>query len=702
MGRVIFFLLIGALTAETVRAEDGSKRPSSKDFVDPYKATPINEQLTDVVPGDARGKPVRFAMPGAAQRKEALDALKEIFKDDFTRKAANDKTALAEKLIEQARKVQEDKAGQYVLIEQAAILAAQAGDFVNFLEYRDTLFENFEVSEKVLSELTKNAMTQAVAALKDPAVVKVANALKSLSDKPDDPAANLAAGSWLALAKESWEHGLPHLAKCSRPGLKALAQKDLALAGDEAKKTPAAEIEMGDDWWNYAEKADKDEKHSAQARAARWYNLALPSQTGLTKVKLEKRTAGFPIAKSTTPETPLTSAQLEKHVSLPYATYAIQNAATIAEDATVIFNKATVLQNGRIDISKGSKAFFFGSSRWPIVVRNVEFVCSEQSILAAHFTFFENCTFKRAGEIHSRMESKLYSYDSLFFKCRMKEYVGYDRRMDFQDSAFASTELPPITLAEFDGNIGDVKLNQPTHVTMVGGCSFLDCKIEPLWFWCTEHCNFSECRFATATQPIPSVKAINITAFVSTCEGKPFTESAKSPVTFTPSKTSFPGPQLPATTVAAYQPVIKKLAALSGQYQWISREAVYTASSVYNKDFPSPALLTGAVHSYYTHNFHTNSELGDIIIDLGAMQPVSAVEIHNRRMPELLYRSASLALWTSDNSEGPWQKQWQAAEGLSEYGILLEQPAECRFVKIGLTRKECLHLDQVRIFEKTK
>ncbi len=474
-------------------------------------------------------------------------------------------------------------------------------------------------------------MTKTAAASKDPAVIKVANALKSLGDKPDDPAANLAAGTWLALVKESWEHGLPHLAKCSRPALKTLAQKDLALAGDEAKKTPAAEIGMGDDWWNFAEKTDKEEKHGPEARAAYWYYLALPSQTGLMKVKLERRTAGFPVTKSKEHETPLTSEQLSQNASLPYANYAIQTAATIAENAGVIFNKGTVLQNGRIDISKGSKAFFFGNSRWPIVVRNVEFVCDEKTILAAYFTFFENCTFRRAGEIHARIESKLVSCDSLFFKCHMKDYAGYDRRMDFQDSAFASTELPPITLAEFDGSIGDTKLNQPTHVTMIGGCSFLDCHISPLWFWCTEFCNFSECRFGAAIQPIPNIKPFGITAYLSNCESTPYIESSKLPVTFTAPKAPFPGPQLPATAVAEFQPVIKKLAALSGQYQWISRDAVYTVSSVYNKDFPSPALLTGAVHSYPTHNFHTNSELGNIIIDLGATHPVSAVEIHNRR-----------------------------------------------------------------------
>ncbi len=146
MRRLLYFFLLTGLAAGPARAED-SKRASSKDFVDPCKAIPVNEQIAGEVPNDASGKPVRFPLPAAAQRKEALDALKEIFKDDFARTAASDKSALAEKLIEQARKVQEDKAGQYELIEQAAILAAQAGDFVNFLEYRDTLSENFEVSE---------------------------------------------------------------------------------------------------------------------------------------------------------------------------------------------------------------------------------------------------------------------------------------------------------------------------------------------------------------------------------------------------------------------------------------------------------------------------------------------------------------------------------------------------------------------------
>ncbi len=48
---------------------------------------------------------------------------------------------------------------------------------------------------------------------------KSAQSQEKLKESPDDPAANLAVGSYLCFNKDQWERGLPMLAKGSDPAL---------------------------------------------------------------------------------------------------------------------------------------------------------------------------------------------------------------------------------------------------------------------------------------------------------------------------------------------------------------------------------------------------------------------------------------------------------------------------------------------------
>src|SRR5439155_12147143 len=94
-----------------------------------------------------------------------------------------------------------------------------------------------------------------------------------------------ALGKFYAFAKGDWDRGLPILAACAKPPLNGLAEKDLAGPSD-----PAGQIEVGDGWWDLAEKEKLPlRKSRLQERSRVWYEAAFSAATGLSKSKLEKR-----------------------------------------------------------------------------------------------------------------------------------------------------------------------------------------------------------------------------------------------------------------------------------------------------------------------------------------------------------------------------------------------------------------------------
>jgi hypothetical protein len=107
------------------------------------------------------------------------------------------------------------------------------------------------------------------------AYAEVRESVAALTERPDDPEANLAVGKYKCLAKGDWESGLPMLAKGSDGTLKALAAKDIAGAASSDEQAS-----LGDAWWNVS----KD-------RAGFWYAMALPGLSGLEKDRVAKRVA---------------------------------------------------------------------------------------------------------------------------------------------------------------------------------------------------------------------------------------------------------------------------------------------------------------------------------------------------------------------------------------------------------------------------
>lgn len=111
----------------------------------------------------------------------------------------------------------------------------------------------------------------------------VENRQKLLKNE-NDAEANEVVGRYLCFTRQDWGDGLPRLAKSGDAELKAIATYDLATL-----KTADSMAATADAWWKLTESQSESEKKEVLPRVAYWYEQALPSLTGLTKVTAEKR-----------------------------------------------------------------------------------------------------------------------------------------------------------------------------------------------------------------------------------------------------------------------------------------------------------------------------------------------------------------------------------------------------------------------------
>ncbi len=109
-------------------------------------------------------------------------------------------------------------------------------------------------------------------------------ALEKLLKNPKDADAALVAGKYHCFRRGDWPTGLQLLAMASDPALQALARKDLAKP-----TTAAAQVEIGDAWWELGEPDTTGIKLNVFKRAGYWYQQAESNTAGLTRDRLEKR-----------------------------------------------------------------------------------------------------------------------------------------------------------------------------------------------------------------------------------------------------------------------------------------------------------------------------------------------------------------------------------------------------------------------------
>lgn len=170
----------------------------------------------------------------------------------------------ADKLIRDALAEDDYQTALEVIVQVALPAARRTGD------------------KRIVADLTKQQSE--VRRMKED-FAQVEQALAALRADPGDAEANLTAGRYYGVQKGAWDKALPFLAKGSDAPLAAAAKKDLA-----GPAGATAQAEAGDAWWDLASSVAKEsEKASLRARALHWYKEAVPSLSGLTKAKVERR-----------------------------------------------------------------------------------------------------------------------------------------------------------------------------------------------------------------------------------------------------------------------------------------------------------------------------------------------------------------------------------------------------------------------------
>jgi hypothetical protein len=107
-------------------------------------------------------------------------------------------------------------------------------------------------------------------------LTQVRKAANTLGKAPDDQAANHTLGVFLALTRQDWASGLPHLAKGTDPGLVGAAKADLNTPTD-----PKGRFEIGEQWFRLAVNAkDARHKRALLGRARTWFER-------ITRAKVE-------------------------------------------------------------------------------------------------------------------------------------------------------------------------------------------------------------------------------------------------------------------------------------------------------------------------------------------------------------------------------------------------------------------------------
>jgi hypothetical protein len=281
-------------------------------------------------------------VPSAEKLKAAEAEIRQIFKDELKKTAPQDQLALAANFIKQAEGTTDDTAARYKLLDLAIGLSIRSGDIDGAMQGIKQLVEKYQVDAPklkaaALTELARTAKTKeqflllartyvstaedalalddysnalsaysaaqthahsgqdiplfttiakkiADVTVRKAAFEKILAAKNKLNEKPDDPEANLTVGKFQCLVKGDWGTGLPLLMKSGDAKWASASASDLANPVDAPGQAAA-----GDKWYELGAELSQHDQSAVRGRAYVWYNKALPSVTGLTHAKIEKR-----------------------------------------------------------------------------------------------------------------------------------------------------------------------------------------------------------------------------------------------------------------------------------------------------------------------------------------------------------------------------------------------------------------------------
>jgi formylglycine-generating enzyme required for sulfatase activity len=268
--------------------------------------------------------------------------LKDAFAGQLKDRSIAGRRKLAQALLDEVPKTADNPSDEYVLLGGAIEASKDAGALALCSQAADTMAAQYEVDAlsiktdaapkmdlrgdspataaenvRVAMELTDSLLaaedfpaaakilaTARRAAASDPALVsavqkrmqavesaraahdRVAASLEKLKTSPDDPAANLAVGSYLCFSRSDWEQGLGPLARSSDANLKQVATLELSRP-----KASEDVIRLADRWWEIAAKQPDTIRSAIHQHAASFYKTALEGVTGLQKTRMEHRIA---------------------------------------------------------------------------------------------------------------------------------------------------------------------------------------------------------------------------------------------------------------------------------------------------------------------------------------------------------------------------------------------------------------------------
>ncbi len=304
--------------------------------------------------------PSRLPVPSLDERKQGEKLVRELFKDGYAKRTPEGRRDLAAKLLASARGTKDDPAGLYVLLSEAAELAATAGDVKTAIAAVSLLTRRFDVdaSERKAEtldrarravrtpeaarelagaylaaagearigddydgalDLLKKAESVARSA-RDAAVRadiqgqareirdlqkefrKIQPSLAKLETDPDDPASNKTYGTYLCFIKGSWKEGLPHLARSGDERLEKVARLETSASKE---RDAGIRCDLAELYYTIAEESKSTPlmERNALARCLGWYRAALRGNLqGLARVRAQRRIEE--IEKKAIPEAP--------------------------------------------------------------------------------------------------------------------------------------------------------------------------------------------------------------------------------------------------------------------------------------------------------------------------------------------------------------------------------------------------------------
>jgi hypothetical protein len=284
----------------------------------------------------------KLPVPNDAQQRAAEKTVKEVFKAEYLERDYAKRRALAQKLILQAREMNDDPTGWFVLLREARDVAADAGDIRTSFSAILRLSERFQINAVDMKRDSFSRVLRTVPPTEDsPSLAETALALcdeaigqdsletaaatardaeglaqkakntalagrarvlskeiddlkpeyerfKQASLRENDPESCFLAGQYLCFVSGNWAKGLPLLKRGSDQELKQLAEKE--LKGPEA--SPAM-VEVGDGWWEIGERLSGFRKSRVQKHAVQWYRQAHEGTSGLTQKRLVVRMSAY-------------------------------------------------------------------------------------------------------------------------------------------------------------------------------------------------------------------------------------------------------------------------------------------------------------------------------------------------------------------------------------------------------------------------